>query len=120
MTGILAGLSQKYHRQLDGYLPLLNNLEYNYPAFLKETCLHALPQRAFEPWNKEEQYHHPSEADKLGFCAASNSVWKKGGPESRALCGLCAMDYACYDKLPVDDFCKIVYMSEAFSNITAL
>ncbi len=119
MTGILAGLNRKYRRQLDGYLPSLNNLEYNYPEFLKETCPHALPQRAFESWNKEERYHHPSEADKLGFRAAANSVWKKGGPESRALCVLRAMDYACYDKLPVDDFCKIVYMSEAFSNITA-
>ncbi len=120
MTGILAGLNRKYRRQLDGYLPSLNNLEYNYPEFLKETCPHALPQRAFESWNKEERYHHPSESDNSGFRAAAHSVGKKHGSVPRALCVLLAMDCACYDKLPVDDFCKIVYMSEAFSNITAL
>mmetsp|Transcript_3169 Transcript_3169/g.6900 ORF Transcript_3169/g.6900 Transcript_3169/m.6900 type:complete len:392 (+) Transcript_3169:184-1359(+) len=115
MTGILSGLYKAYKRNLDAYLPSIDDLENTYPSFLKETCPHVLPESAFEPWDKEERHHHVSEADALGFRSAANAVWARGGRASRALCVIHAMDYACYDKVPVDDFCKGVYMSEAFT-----
>jgi len=116
MTGILSGLYKAYKRNLDAYLPSIDDLENTYPSFLKETCPHVLPESAFEPWDKEERHHHVSEADALGFRSAANAVWARGGRASRALCVIHAMDYACYDKVPVDDFCKGVYMSGAFTD----
>ena len=114
MTGILTGLDTLYQRKLNGYLASINDLEHNYPNFLKETCPHVLPNDVFEPWNVEARIHHTSEADELGFRLAANSVWARGGHTSRALCMIHAMDYACFDKLPVHDFCKHVYSSEPF------
>ncbi len=116
MTGILTGLHHTYRRKLDAYLPSISDLENTYPSFLKETCPHVLPNSAFEPWNKSKRDHHVSEADDLGFRAAANAVWARGGRASRALCMIHAMDYACFDKVPVDAFCKQVYMSDAFTD----
>ncbi len=115
MTGILTGLHNTYQRKLDAYLPSISDLENTYPSFLKQSCPHVLPESAFEPWDKSRRDHHVSEADELGFRAAANAVWAQGGRASRALCMIHAMDYACYDKVPVDGFCKGVYMSDAFT-----
>ncbi|KAL7470916.1 hypothetical protein ACHAXS_011207 [Conticribra weissflogii] len=117
MTGILNAIFDNYNRGLDGYLSSLDDLEHSYPAFLMETCPHVLPESAFIPWKKEERFHHASEADVMGFRSAANAVWKRGGREARALCIIHAIDYACYDKLRVEDFCKKVYSDDLFSKI---
>mmetsp|Transcript_24452 Transcript_24452/g.50755 ORF Transcript_24452/g.50755 Transcript_24452/m.50755 type:complete len:413 (-) Transcript_24452:11-1249(-) len=117
MTGILNAIFDNYNRGLDGYLPLMNDLEYNYPAFLNETCPHVLPESAFIPWKKDERFYHASEADEMGFRSAAEAVWKRGGRESRALCIIHAIDYACFEKLQIEDFCKKIYSDDSFSKI---
>lgn len=114
MTGVLTRFNQLYKRKLTGYLPSVTNLEENYPAFLKETCPGVLPENAYRPWKKEDRIVHVSEADESGFHAAANSVWESGGRTSRALCLIHAIDYACFDKIPVSYFCKKVYSSDNF------
>jgi len=114
MTGVLTRFNQLYKRKLTGYLPSVTNLEENYPAFLKETCPGVLPGNAYRSWKKEDRFVHVSEADESGFHTAANSVWESGGRTSRALCLIHAIDYACFDKIPVSYFCKKVYSSDNF------
>ncbi|KAL7461617.1 hypothetical protein ACHAXS_002036 [Conticribra weissflogii] len=117
MTGVLTRFNQLYKRKLTGYLPSISNLEENYPAFLNETCPGVLPESAYRPWKKEDRYVHESEADEAGFRAAANKVWESGGRTSRALCLIHAIDYACFDKIPVADLCKKVYSSDDFAEL---
>ena len=116
MTGMLTRLYQIHRRKLTGYLPSVNDLETNYPSFLNETCPGVLPESAYEPWKKEDRVFHESEADELGFRSATNAVWESGGRTARALCFIHAIDYACFDKIPVPDICIEVYLGEPFLN----
>lgn len=114
MTGLLTVFHQLFKRKLTGYLPSLSNIEENFPSFLNDTCPGVLPETAYLPWKKKDRYTHASESDRVGFRAAANRVWEYGNGTSKALCLIHAMDYACFDKIPVPETCKEVYSSENF------
>eukprot|EP00581_Thalassiosira_minuscula_P000052 CAMPEP_0183747020 /NCGR_PEP_ID=MMETSP0737-20130205/67051_1 /TAXON_ID=385413 /ORGANISM="Thalassiosira miniscula, Strain CCMP1093" /LENGTH=447 /DNA_ID=CAMNT_0025982727 /DNA_START=154 /DNA_END=1497 /DNA_ORIENTATION=+ len=118
MTGILWYLdSLKEHLdgfspELTGYLPSLADLDNKFPEFLGKTC-NGLPDKATkEPFPLKT--HHDSQADQFGFHTSARKVWNKNGPHARALCAIHAMDYACYDALPVPPTCKSVFGSQKF------
>ena len=48
------------------------------------------------------------------FYSAAKTSWKEQGKVSRALCALHALDYACFDDIPVPALCQEVYSSDAF------
>jgi len=114
MTGLLTVFHQLFKRKLTGYLPSLGNIEEKFPSFLNNTCPGLLPESAYLPWKKEDRYTHASEGDQVGFRAAASRVWGYGNGTSKALCLIHAMDYACYDEIPVPEICKEVYSRESF------
>ncbi len=114
MTGSLTVFHQLFKRKLTGYLPSLADIEENFPSFLNNTCPGVLPEMAYLPWKKEDRYAHVSESDPAGFRAAASRVWGYGNGTSKALCLIHAMDYACFDKIPVPEICKEVYSREDF------
>jgi len=41
-------------------------------------------------------------------------VWKAGGNTARALCAIRALDYACFDEVPVPAVCRDVFSTVRF------
>lgn len=116
MTGILWGLTQakwyptKDLPRLTAYLPTLNNLDEAFPNLINSHC-EGVPQlKTFR-----EKYEHVTSGDPHNFYAAAKNVWRKQeGKYGRALCALHALDYACFDDIPVGDLCRSVFEDGQF------
>lgn len=121
MTGILWGLRRlndcygedKFN--LTAYLPSLTNLETQFPTFLHDTCEHVPP---FDTFNK--RIVHDSQADTYNFYEAAKRSWRDEGRVARALCAIHALDYACYDALPIPPVCALLYSKDGFRQKIAL
>lgn len=96
---------------LAGYLPSLDDLNVAFPRFLRETCPGASRIDAFEG---EGEKMHPTSSDPLGTYSAAKRVWQVGNHTSRALCAIHAIDYACFDAVPVPRACQEVFGREGF------
>lgn len=101
--------NEKEQLKLTGYLPSLDNLTTAFPKFLGETCPN-IPR--FDYFTKHHE--HPSQSDMKGYYTAAKRALKQGGNVTRALCAIHAIDYACFDLIPVPDICKEVFGREAF------
>ena len=108
MTGVLTTLSQT---KLTAYLPSLHNLDVEFPKMLMDNC-EGLPAEMGEPFNVSTV--HDSKVDEQGFYSSAKRVWAAGEATARALCSIHAMDYACYDKVPVPIICQQVFLDERF------
>ena len=118
MTGILWGLKrlQGCHGKdvapnLTSYLPSLTNLDTEFPKLLNETCSGLPPFDSFK-----ERIVHASQSDKFNFYSAAKQAWKHQGNVSRALCAIHALDYACFDDIPVPTLCQEVYSKSLFQH----
>lgn len=109
MTGILYALSQTKYR-LTAYLPSLDNLATDFPAFLSDSCS---PHTRF-PVMESEKKQHASSKDSNGFYSAAKAVGENNQTTTRALCALHVMDYACYGKFSVPQMCRDVYAQDDF------
>ena len=111
MTGILYHLEKDVGATLTSYLSSLQNLTHTFPDFITSTCPN-LPKSAQKPMSLHGQ--HVTSGDPLGFYAAAKESWKKQATTARALCTISAMDYACYERLPVPALCQEVFADESF------
>ena len=111
MTGVLYRLDEDVGATLTSYLSSLQNLTHTFPDFITSTCP-SLPKSAQKPMSLHGQ--HVTSGDPLGFYAAAKEAWKKQATTARALCTISAMDYACYEKLPVPPLCQEVFADESF------
>ena len=114
MTGVLFGLKQIKEctgrdANLAGYLPSLRNLDTEFPKLLQRTCPVGPKMDSFQ---RESVHEYQSDPDN-NYAAAKRS-WASQGKVPRALCALHALDYACYDEIPVPSLCQSVYSSERF------
>ena len=57
---------------------------------------------------------HESQLDPDNNYAAAKLSWERQGKVSRALCALHALDYACFDDIPVPGLCQSLYSSDRF------
>ncbi|KAL7526812.1 hypothetical protein ACHAWF_004780 [Thalassiosira exigua] len=110
MTGILRLLNWK-QLKLTAYLPTLKNLGEEFPKFLNNTCP-GLPPDAYKQFPIKT--HHHSQSDPYGFYAAAKRVVKENKSISKALCAIHAVDYACFDAIPVPEVCQGVFGSQQF------
>ena len=131
------------------FLPTIENLTETFPSFLAERCPRMAsnyysqlqqsnekgniitntntpsepPQLQLPPMNRRGT--HKSSNDGYGTYKAARDVWNRGGPVSRALCALHAMDHACFaandednvderPRLRIPDLCRDVYASQHF------
>jgi hypothetical protein len=106
----------RFNRSLTGYLPSLDNLTEEWPAFMARTCPHFPPIEELPKMEAAGQ--HESSEDPLGVYRAAKEVWKDRGPVARAMCVLHAFDYACWDDLPggIPQLCQEVFASKSFSD----
>ena len=111
MSGIIHHLNEGTGSHLTSYLPTLANLTHAFPSFLASTCPN-IPKSALNPMSLHGQ--HITSSDPLGFYSAAKEVWKKQETTARALCAISAMDYACYDQVPVPLLCQEVFSNETF------
>ena len=113
--------------RLTAYMSNMTNLDDAFPQFLHSNC--RLPK---EVTTFTKKITHGSQGDEFNFYKIAKMVWKeaqdiktglyKEGRSSnsssievsRALCAIHAMDYACYDDIPVPKFCQRVYMQDHF------
>ena len=113
--------------RLTAYMSNMTNLDYAFPQFLHSNC--RLPK---EVTTFTKKITHGSQGDEFNFYKIAKKVWKEAqdiqtGLDkddrsnstssfeiSRALCAIHAMDYACYDDIPVPKFCQGVYMQDHF------
>eukprot|EP00580_Thalassiosira_gravida_P013179 CAMPEP_0201682026 /NCGR_PEP_ID=MMETSP0494-20130426/51408_1 /ASSEMBLY_ACC=CAM_ASM_000839 /TAXON_ID=420259 /ORGANISM="Thalassiosira gravida, Strain GMp14c1" /LENGTH=539 /DNA_ID=CAMNT_0048165779 /DNA_START=338 /DNA_END=1957 /DNA_ORIENTATION=- len=109
--GTVTAASSSSYVTLTGYLPSLHNLNMAFPKFLSETCRLKLHDLA-KPFDK--QIMHESQSDPFHFHSAAKQVWTMQGNISRALCIIHALDYACFDMLPIPGVCQTVYEEEWF------
>ncbi|KAL7532445.1 hypothetical protein ACHAWF_004138 [Thalassiosira exigua] len=119
MTGVLWALKrlakcagEEEAPSLAGYLPSLSNLPAEFPRFVAETCPRATPPGNFA--FVDNPGLHGSQKDEHGFYRAAKEVWKGGGRAARALCAIHALDYACYDAIPVPPLCRSVFVGPSF------
>ena len=115
MTGVLWGLKRLEvcwgstdPPKLTAYLPLTKHSDV--AEFLNASCP-ALP-----PINFTERVEHESHSDAYNFYSAAKKVWGERGNISRALCAVSALDYACFDDMPVPTLCKEVYSNPHFQH----
>lgn len=94
------------------YLPTINDLDNEFPKFLSRTC-HGLPLEATKRWNLKLG-DHESRLDYYGFYSSAKRVWAKQLATSRALCAIHALDYACFDLVPVPMLCLSLFVSDRF------
>ena len=113
MTGILVGL-HRVGARLTAYLPSIDNLNDEWPAFAHHSCPHVLPENVSVPFSSKSG--HESSKDLYGIYKAAKDVWAEEGPTARALCVLHAMDYACWENLPngIPSLCQDVYSTKHF------
>lgn len=114
MSGIIHHLNEDVGAQLTSYLPSLADLGHNFPSFLTSTCPN-MPKSAHNPMSRHGQ--HATSDDPLGSYSAAKQVWKKQGITARALCAISAMDYACYEKVPIPSLCQEVFTDDSFLRI---
>ena len=114
MSGIIHHLNEDVGAQLTSYLPSLADLGHTFPSFLTSTCPN-MPKSAHNPMSRHGQ--HATSDDPLGSYSAAKQVWKKQGITARALCAISAMDYACYEKLPIPSLCQEVFADDSFLRI---
>lgn len=111
MSRILPTLAEQ-GISLTGYLPSLDNLTSAWPQFVQSTC-HS--EDLFKEMAVSAQ--HESSEDPFGTYQAAQNTWRQEGPIAKALCILHVMDYACWDKLEIPQFCQEqVYDTESFMN----
>jgi len=96
--------------RLSGYLTSLHNIDIEFPKFVMNTCPGFTPEL---PSFGVTTTHH-SQSDKFGTYRAAKSVWKAGGNTARALCAIRALDYACFDEVPVPAVCRDVFSTVRF------
>ena len=94
--------------RLTAYLPSLQNIDIEFPNMIQRHC--SVPQ--FDPF--EKQANHISQADSYNYHAYAKQVWMEENATSRALCAIHALDYACFDDIPVPDICQSVYTDAIF------
>ena len=116
MTGILWGLTQAkgYRTQnpprLTAYLPTLHKLDETFPDLVNSHCNGVPHMKTFRA-----KYDHVTSGDPYNFYAAAKGAWRKQeGKYARALCALHALDYACFDDIPVGTLCRSVFEDESF------
>ena len=97
---------------MTAYLPKLDNLANNWPAFLVNTCPGIPSDIAKTPMALAGQ--HESSSDPFGYYAAAKGVWDDQGNTAKAICALNVMDYACWDRLAVPLLCRDVFSSDSF------
>jgi hypothetical protein len=113
-SGILWGLKLlrdcqgEHSPQLTAYLPTLQNIGIEFPKMIQRHC--SVPQ--FDPF--EKQATHASQTDSYNYHATAEQVWREENATSRALCAIHALDYACFDHIPVPDICQNVYANAMF------
>eukprot|EP00934_Nitzschia_sp_Nitz4_P000718 Nitzschia sp. Nitz4//scaffold322_size40381//15710//16867//NITZ4_007560-RA/size40381-processed-gene-0.21-mRNA-1//-1//CDS//3329547827//718//frame0 len=95
MSRVLAALNER-GLSLTAYLPSVENLRVEWPAFVEQTC----PGMGQQLVKDQHLGSHESSEDELGFYKAAKSVWEESGDAAKALCVVHAMDYACWDELP--------------------
>ncbi|KAL9178521.1 hypothetical protein ACHAXT_001859 [Thalassiosira profunda] len=105
MTGALMELAGKRNSVRFFYLPSIEALDENFPKFLARSC-------KGKPF--PIKYVHPSQEDDYGFYDAAKSVWKEQDAISRALCAIHAMDYACFEAIPIPVICQSVFLNQTF------
>lgn len=115
--------------RLTAYMSNMTNLDDAFPKFLHSNC-QGLPK---EVTAFTKKITHGSQGDEFNFYKIAKKVWNEAqdiqtaGLDkeerssnsssfeiSRALCAIHAMDYACYDDIPVPKFCQGVYMQDHF------
>ena len=114
--------------RLTAYMSNMTNLDDAFPKFLHSNC-NGLPK---EVTTFTKKITHGSQGDEFNFYKIAKKVWKeaqdiKTGLDkddrsnsgssikvSRALCAIHAMDYACYDDIPVPKLCQRVYIQDHF------
>ena len=122
MTGVLWELKRQRNRlgedapRLTAYLPSLSNLDVEFPKFLMRSC-NGLPPEMGIPFSVKTR--HSSEDDVRGFYSAAKRAWSKQDTISRALCAIHAMDYACFDSIPIPSLCESVFFNQNFHEIQA-
>ena len=105
------------------YLPTLENLTETFPEYLAERC--PLMSSNYQQYSNENnptmafptmvpRGKHESSNDIYGTYQPAKDVWKEGGFVARALCALHAMDYSCFEDMPIPPVCRDVYYSERF------
>ena len=117
---------------LTAYLPTLTNLTSEFPFFVYTHCRggdgggkrtrkgsssssSSSSQATLTSSNSMPfMGQHNSSNDKFGTYDAAHQVWKQYGPISKALCILHVMDYACWTRLPIPQFCQNVYSDPHF------
>jgi len=115
MSGALWGLKKlkechgKEAPSLTAYLPSLHDLNTEFPKMVQRHCT-GLPH--FDTFAKEAI--HESQSDKYNFRASAKMAWEFEGATSRALCIIHALDYACFDSIPIPTLCQSVYADEEF------
>lgn len=116
MTGVLWGLKRlrDCHGEdgtlnLTAYLPSLTGLDAELPKLVNEKC--SLPH-SLDPF--PEAVVHGSQLDEYGFYSAAKRAWRDQGNVARALCAIHALDYACFDAMPVPSLCQDVYSRQNF------
>ena len=114
MAGILWEL-QRRQQSLTAYLPSIKNMDVEFPKFLREKCK-GLPREATQTF--KSKFDHPSQNDEHGFySAAKRVVWSNSKGDNkfaRALCAIHALDYACFDLIPVPIVCQTLFDRESF------
>lgn len=115
MTGVLWGLKQLKDcsgdevPRLTAYLPSLSNLDTEFPKLLQRTCS-GLPH--LDSFVKK--FVHPSQSDPYNTYSAARQVWGHHEGASRALCAIHALDYACFESIPVPSLCQSVFANQQF------
>jgi len=114
--------------RLTAYMSNMTNLDDAFPKFLHSNC--RLPK---EVTTFTKKITHGSQGDEFNFYKIAKKIWKEAQDiqttgldkeerisnsssfeVSRALCAIHAMDYSCYDDIPVPKFCQGVYMQDHF------
>ena len=114
--------------RLTAYMSNMTNLDDTFPQFVHSKCI-GLPK---EVTTFTKKITHGSQGDEFNFYKIAKKVWKEAQDMqrgldkderssnsssfevSRALCAIHAMDYACYEDIPVPKFCQRVYMQDHF------
>ncbi|KAL9183378.1 hypothetical protein ACHAXT_005165 [Thalassiosira profunda] len=94
------------------YLPAISNLGVEFPEFLARSCGSGLPEGLGNEFSLKSR--HPSQDDEHGFYSSAKRVWSMHDETARALCAVYAMDYACFDAIPVPSVCRDVFSSKVF------